>query len=188
MLIQTSLLSFYPVQFDKGWWIFLEFSCKGLYLSVGKEEEGNRWPTCSRTLLPTKEKRGGEGAATRRLGNRSLRASSPGCLAGKGRRASNYVSGILIPPPIPLWFPVDKAARFPPISAMRKRALNIKNIKKHVKARAKGIDVITNVSSANSFFASTFSMQIFKFHRRSCRLSFLFPPRRQSAPESLLVG
>ena len=28
----------------------------------------------------------------------------------------------------------------------------------------------------------------FKFQRRSCKLSFLFPPRRQSAPESLLTG
>ena len=27
-----------------------------------------------------------------------------------------------------------------------------------------------------------------KFQRRSCKLSFLFPPRRQSAPESLLEG
>ena len=28
----------------------------------------------------------------------------------------------------------------------------------------------------------------FKFQRRSCKLSFLYPPRRQSAPESLLAG
>ena len=28
----------------------------------------------------------------------------------------------------------------------------------------------------------------FKFQRRSCKLFFLFPPRRQSAPESLLAG
>ena len=28
----------------------------------------------------------------------------------------------------------------------------------------------------------------FKFQRRSCKLSFLFSPRRQSAPESLIVG
>ena len=28
----------------------------------------------------------------------------------------------------------------------------------------------------------------FKFQRRSCKLSFLLPPRRQSAPESLLAG
>ena len=28
----------------------------------------------------------------------------------------------------------------------------------------------------------------FKFQRRSCKLSFLFPPLRQRAPESLLAG
>ena len=28
----------------------------------------------------------------------------------------------------------------------------------------------------------------FKFQRRTCKLSFLFPPRRQSAPETLLAG
>ena len=28
----------------------------------------------------------------------------------------------------------------------------------------------------------------FKFQRRSCKLSFLFPPRRKSSPESLLAG
>ena len=43
----------------------------------------------------------------------------------------------------------------------------------------KGNDVITNAISANQHFASTFSMQIFKFQRRSCKLSFLFRPRRQ---------
>ena len=31
-------------------------------------------------------------------------------------------------------------------------------------------------------------MHIFNFHRRSCKLYFLFSPRRQSAPESLLAG
>ena len=34
----------------------------------------------------------------------------------------------------------------------------------------------------------TLSMQIFNFQKRSCKLSFLFPPRRQSGPESLLAG
>ena len=42
--------------------------------------------------------------------------------AGKGRRACNNVYGIWIPPPIPLWLPVDGALRFPPISAKWKRA------------------------------------------------------------------
>ena len=53
---------------------------------------------------------------------------------------------------------------------------------------AKGNDAIINVISANQHFASTFSMQIFKFQRRSCMLSFLFPSRCQSAQKSLLTG
>ena len=49
-------------------------------------------------------------------------------------------------------------------------------------------DVINNVVSANQHFASTFSMQIFKFQRRSCNLSLLLSLCRQNAPESLLAG
>ena len=71
------------------------------------------------------------------------------------------------------------------ISANQREAETSANVNKHRKSSAKGNDVITNVISANQHFASTFSMQIFKFQRRSCKLSFLFPPRRQSAPESL---
>ena len=62
------------------------------------------------------------------------------------------------------------------------------NVNNHWKARAKGNDVITNVFSANHHLASPFSMQIFKIQRRSYKLSFRFPPRRQSAPENLLSG
>ena len=51
-----------------------------------------------------------------------------------------------------------------------------------------GNDVITKDISANQHFASTFAVQIFKFQRRSCKHSFLFPLRHQSAPESLLEG
>ena len=61
-------------------------------------------------------------------------------------------------------------------------------LSKDGKTRAKGNDVITNGISANQHFAWTFLMQIFKFQRRSCKLSPLFPPCRQSAPESLLAG
>ena len=60
------------------------------------------------------------------------------------------------------------------------------NVNKHWKTRAKGNDVITNVISTNQHLAWTFSMKIFKFQRRSCKLSFLFPPRR--ALEGLLAG
>ena len=74
------------------------------------------------------------------------------------------------------------------ISANQREAETSANVNKHWKTRGKGNDVITNVISANRHFASTFSMQILKFQRGSCKLSFLFPPCRQSAPESLLAG
>ena len=77
--------------------------------------------------------------------------------------------------------------------------------KKSRKICAKGNDVITDVICASQHFASTFSMQIFKFQRRTTerrgviydgkrsenftadRTSRL-PPRHQSAPDSLLTG
>ena len=71
---------------------------------------------------------------------------------------SHYVSGIWI---------LLSCLSFPPISA---------NVNKHWKARVKGNDVITNVISANKHFASTFSIQMFKFQRRSCNWVLLpFP-------------
>ena len=66
----------------------------------------------------------------KRWGHRTcfnLWASSPWCSgsgAAKGRRACNYVSGIWILPPIPLWLPIDLAVRFSPISV---------NVNKHCK-------------------------------------------------------
>ena len=119
---------------------------------------------------------------------RSLGASSPGHSdggAGKGRRAGHCVSGIWIPPPIPLWLPVDWAVQFPPISVKWKW---VRMETKNWKTCAKGNDVITNVILANQHFVLTFSMQILKFQRRSCKLPFLFQPRHQSAQESLLAG
>ena len=74
------------------------------------------------------------------------------------------------------------------ISANQREAETSANVNNHWKTRAKGNDVITNVISANQPLTSTFWMRIFKFQRRSCKLSFLFPPRRQSATESLLAG
>ena len=62
------------------------------------------------------------------------------------------------------------------------------NVKKYWILRAKGNDVIPNVISANQNFASIVLMQMLKFQRGSCKLSFLFSPRRQSAQESLLAG
>ena len=54
--------------------------------------------------------------------------------------------------------------------------------------KCRGNDVIASVISANQHFTSTFSKQIFKFKRHSCKLSFLFLPRQQGAPGSLLTG
>ena len=66
--------------------------------------------------------------------NASLRASSPGRPGGgvgKGRRTCNYVSGIWIPPPIPLLLPFDWAVRFLPISEKQNWARMSTNIEKH---------------------------------------------------------
>ena len=119
----------------------------------------------------------------------SLKASSPGRFGGwveKGRRACHHVSGIWIPPSIPLWLHVNWA-----VNQSERRSVRSgksANVNKYWKTHAKGNDIITNVISANQHFASIFSMQIFKFQRRNCKLSFLFLPHCQSAPDSLLAG
>ena len=74
------------------------------------------------------------------------------------------------------------------ISANQHKVETIVNVIKHCKTCAQDNDVITNFISANQHFPSTFSMQIFKFQRCSCKPSFLFSPCHQSAPESLLTG
>ena len=87
-----------------------------------------------------------------------------------------------------LQFPCSSPSTELSDSANQRDAETSANVSKHWKTRAKDNDVITYDISANQHFASTFSMQILKFQRRSCKLSFFFPPRRQSAPESLLPG
>ena len=64
---------------------------------------------------------------------------------------------------------------------------NERKCKQTLKNTCQGNDVINNVISANQHFVSTFSTQTFKFQRRGCKLSFFFPLRHQSAPESLLL-
>ena len=87
-----------------------------------------------------------------------------------------------------LQFPCSSPSTELSDSANQRDAETSANVNKHWKRRAKDNDVITYDISTNQHFASTFSMQILKFQRRSCKLSFFFPPRRQSAPESLLPG
>ena len=74
------------------------------------------------------------------------------------------------------------------MSANQREAETRANVNNHWKTCAKGNDVTTFVISANQHFTSTFSMQIFKFQRRSCKLSFIFPPCRRAARRSLLAG
>ena len=81
------------------------------------------------------------------------------------------LSGGLLPT-TSLEFEFYWAVRFPPISA---------NVNKHWKTRVKGNDDITNVISANKYFASTFSIQMFKFQRRSC--NWVFPPFPAPLPQ-----
>ena len=65
----------------------------------------------------------------------------------------------------PVALPVYWAVRFPPNQREGETSSNV-----HV---PRGNDVITNVISANQHFASTFSMQIIKFQRRTARSPFL---------------
>jgi len=68
----------------------------------------------------------------------SLKASSPGCSGGwvdKGRRACHHVSGIWIPPSIPLWLPVNcsvKQSERQSVRSGKSTNVNKINIEQHV--------------------------------------------------------
>ena len=98
----------------------------------------------------------------------SLRASSPGSSdsrVGKGRRACNYISGIWIQPPIPLWLPIDWAFIFPPISVKQKWARVLTSL------------LMPSLPINISHWL--FRCRIFKFQRHSCKLpSFSRPATR----------
>ena len=55
------------------------------------------------------------------------------------------------------------------------------NVNNHWKIHTKDNDIISNVISANHYVALTFLMQIFKFQRRSCKLSFLYSPTARAS-------
>ena len=87
-----------------------------------------------------------------------------------------------------LQFPFGSPSTELPDFCQSAQSRNEHKCKKHFKTCAKGKDVITNIISTNQHFASTFLMQLFKFQRRSCKLSFLSLPCCQSVLESLLTG
>ena len=84
-----------------------------------------------------------------------------------------------------LQFPVAPCGLSCQISANQREAETSSNENKHWKTRLMGNDVITNAISANQHFASTFSMQIFKFQRCNYKLSFLFPATPPERPGEL---
>ena len=84
--------------------------------------------------------------------------------------------------------PVALRQRSFQISANQHEAKTNANVNKHWKTCAKGNGAITYVISTNQHFILTFSKQIFKFQRCSCKLSFLFPPHCQSNLESFLAS
>ena len=97
-----------------------------------------------------------------------------GGMAGKGRRACYYISGIWISTSEKLMqnphvVPCQKSCQ---TSANQCEAETSTNVNKHWKTCVKGNDIITNVISTLQHFASTFSMQIFKFQRRSFKLQY----------------
>ena len=116
---------------------------------------------------------------------------SPRCsggLVGKWRGACNYVSGICRNLNSLSNSPVASRRLSCQISVNQREAETNANLNKRWKTRAKGNDVITNVISANQHFASTFSMQIFKFQRRSCKLRRAFSQAKISPNQCMYVG
>ena len=101
-----------------------------------------------------------------------------GCSSGrKRRRACNYVSEFEFRLQFPCGCPLTELSDFRQSAQSEKE----RECKQRLKTRAKSNDVITVVISAISISHRLFSMQIFKFQRRSCKLSFLFLPRCQRA-------
>ena len=94
--------------------------------------------------------------------------------AGKGRRACYCTSRIWISASKKLMrnshgAPCQLSCQ---ILANQREAETSTNVNKHWKTCVKGDDIITYVISTLQHFASTFSMQIFKFQRRSFKLQY----------------
>ena len=117
----------------------------------------------------------------------SQRAGSPGRSlggAGKERRACNYVSGI--------WISASKKSMR---DSMRDADWGRPNndLSRVFQCLFTFVLVpalrwLTEIWQLSLRRAKGELKAEFKFQRRSCKLNFLFPPQRQNAPESLLVG
>ena len=118
----------------------------------------------------------------------SLRASSPGTKAARRemeeKLATTSLELILNPTSNSPVVPRRLSCQ---LSDNQHEAETSANVNKHWKTRAKGNEVITYVISANHHFASTFSVQISKFQRRNCKLSFLLPERPGELARMLLL-
>ena len=117
----------------------------------------------------------------------SLRASSPGVLAA-GRVKEEKLATTSLEFEFHLKFPCGSSSTELSYFHSLVQSGKEHNVNKHWKTRAKSNDIITIVISTNQHITPTFSMQVFKFQRRNCKLSFLFPPCHQSVPESLPTG
>ena len=80
-----------------------------------------------------------------------------------------------------------------PISANQREAKRSADVKKKKKNIEKHVQrVMTSLLMSSPPISISYRhfrcRSIFKVQRRSCKLSFRFPPRRQSVPESLFAG
>ena len=118
----------------------------------------------------------------------SLRASSPGTKAARREMEEELATTSL---ELILNFTSNSPVvpRQTKLSNFRQsaRSGNKRECKQKLKNHSKANDVVTNVISANQLFPSTLSMQIFKFQRRSCKLSFLLLERPGELARRLLL-
>ena len=115
----------------------------------------------------------------------SLRTSSPGRSvdgAGKGRIALNYVSGIWIS------ICIENVDAKCWLAEMTLAMTSLPPFFFFTLALVSASRWLAEIGQL-SWRGATGALEVeFNFERRICKLSFLFPPRRQSAPESLLAG
>ena len=107
---------------------------------------------------------------------------------GKGRRASNYISGI--------WISASKKSMWIQNVLIGEGDISNKVITSgtclsmfvHIFVLISTLQWLVEIWQLCRWGATRKLEVQFKYQRRSCKLSFLFPPHHQSAPDSLLTG